>query len=142
MLHLIHREIGMLQRQAAEADESVRMRGAQRGDLFILARNDFFGEIAACPIVVRGREAHRLDIDSVFVHVAKPGFEIFCGAEKRAVEGGRAAVGNIGFGMPFDKIVQIDIAVRVDVYRADAAAGQHNLAAFRDPGRLLAGRKC
>ena len=54
MLHLLDGDIGMLQSEAAEAHESARVSGAQSGDLFILAGDNFDGEVAVGPVVVRG----------------------------------------------------------------------------------------
>ena len=141
MHHLLDGQIGMLQGQPAEAHETVRVSGAQCGDLFVLARDDLCGEIAVGPVVVRGGEAHGLDIDSVLVHVAKARVHIFCGAEKRAIERGRAAVGNQGFRMALDQIVQVHVAVRVNVNRADAAASHMIWRRFPVARRLLSARK-
>jgi hypothetical protein len=78
----------------------------------------------------------------VLVHVAKARFHIFCGAEKRAIERGRAAVGNQGLRMAIDQIVQVHVAVRVNIDRAGAAASYRDLAALPWRARLLSASKC
>jgi hypothetical protein len=117
------------------------MSGAQRGDLLILAGNNFAGEIAVGPVVVRGGQAHGLDIDSMLIHVAEAGFHILGRAEKRAIKRGRAAVWDECFRMALDQIVQIHVTVRVDVNRADAAASKHDLAALPCRPRLRSAGK-
>jgi hypothetical protein len=76
----------------------------------------------------------------MFVHVSKPDFDIFCEVEKRAVECGWAAVWDEGFRMSLDQIVQVHVAVRVNINRADSAASQHDLAPLGTPTRLLVAR--
>jgi hypothetical protein len=43
--------------------------GAQSEELFVLALGKAGGQVSIRPIVVSGKQAHRLNIDSMFIHI-------------------------------------------------------------------------
>jgi hypothetical protein len=73
---LPYREIGMLQRHGADADEAVWSLRAELGDRLVGERRDALGEVSARPGVRQRHRAHRLDVHTGLVHRGDPGVHI------------------------------------------------------------------
>ena len=136
---LLDGEIRELQRQRGEGGETVGLRRAEFGELFVLYPDDLGGEVAILAIPERVDRQH-LHVDALCVHRLEALVErgrdkgLPSGLLHRRLEG-RVVVAHQLFGL-------VEQAMGMDVDRLDALAVDHDRQArsAAPPGLLRAGR--
>ena len=133
VFELLGREIGMLQRHRREADESIRVGGAERRQLLVLALDQLRGELAVDRVPERV-DAEDLDVDALRVHGAKPL------SQRLPVEQQRSSAPWLAAGLLSNSVASGHGAVRVHVHGLDAPALHDDRAPRRasSPSRLRA----
>ena len=129
VVHLLDGEVRLLERDVAETDEAVGVRGAQLGDPLVLHLHDPRGEIRLREVQeLAGVDADHVDVDPLPIHLAEPA------VQRAGVDGHRAGAEVRHRAIDLRQILDqrprlLDEDVRVHVDRAHALAADRDLTA-------------